>query len=82
MVAIILPGVVQVMNNTPMRGLILVLFMLMGAWICFHTTTPEHSFLGRYAGGWFVYAMSVLDAYRWARYRYEFLKAKKAKGAS
>jgi hypothetical protein len=70
-IAIVLPGVGQVLNNTPTRGLFMVFFMLVGAWICFHTTTPEHSFLGRYAGGWFVYAISILDAYRFARVRYE-----------
>jgi hypothetical protein len=73
-VAIFLPGVGQVLNNTPKRGLVMVLFMLVGAWICFKTTTPEHSFLGRYAGGWFVYAISIFDAYKWARVRYEVYK--------
>jgi hypothetical protein len=73
-VAIILPGVGQVLNNTPRRGLFLIFFMLVGAWICYNTTTPEHSFLGRYAGGLFVYAMSILDAYKWARYRYEYFR--------
>lgn len=73
-VAILLPGVGQVLNNTPTRGLIMVFFMLVGAWICYNTTTPEHSFLGRFAAGWFIYAMSILDAYRWARYRFEYFK--------
>ena len=73
-VAILLPGVGQVLNDTPKRGLTMLLFMLALAWICYHLTTPEHSFLGRYAGGWFVYAMSILDAYKWARYRYEYYK--------
>lgn len=70
-IAIILPGAGQVLNNTPTRGLLMIFFMLVGAWICFNTTTPEHSFLGRYAGGWFVYAISILDAYRFARVRHE-----------
>ena len=73
-IAIILPGVGQVLNNTPTRGLFMVFFMLVGAWICFNTTTPAHSFLGRYAGGWFVYAISIMDAYKWARVRYEIYK--------
>ena len=74
LVAICLPGVGQVINNYPTRGLILIFFMLVGTWISFNTTTPEHSVLGRYAAGWFVYAMSILDAYKWARYRYELYK--------
>ncbi|MBW1785245.1 MAG: hypothetical protein JRK53_01295 [Deltaproteobacteria bacterium] len=73
-IAIVLPGVGQVLNNTPTRGLFMIFFMLVGAWICFNTTTPEHSFLGRYAGGWFVYAISILDAYRFARVRSEVFK--------
>ena len=39
-------------------------------WVSYHLTTPDHSLLGRYAGGWFVYAMSLLDAYKWARVRH------------
>lgn len=81
-VAMVLPGGGQVMNNTPLRGLVMIFFMIVGAWICFHTTTPDHSFLGRYAGGWFVYAMSVLDAYKWARYRFEYQGLDTVDGAS
>ncbi|WP_214366821.1 hypothetical protein [Pseudonocardia sp. H11422] len=67
-VAIILPGVGQVLNRTPLRGLVFVFYMVLLGTITYHLTTPEHSFLGRYAGGLFVYAVSVLDAYRWAAY--------------
>ena len=73
-VALLLPGVGQVVNGTPLRGLTMLFFMgLLGSFTLL-TTTPEHSFLGRYAGGLFVYAMSVMDAYRWARYRHELFK--------
>jgi TctA family transporter len=71
-IALVLPGVGQVVNNTPMRGLIMLFFMGLLGLFTFLTTTPEHSFLGRYAGGLFVYAISVMDAYRWARYRWEY----------
>ncbi len=74
LIAIILPGMGQVLNNTPKRGLTMLLFMLILAWLCFHLTTPQHSVLGRYAGGWFVYAVSIMDAYKWARYRYEHFR--------
>ncbi len=72
--AIFLPGVGQVMNNTPGRGLLMVFFMIMLGMVTFYTTTPEHSVLGRFSGGIFIYAMSVIDAYRWSRYRWEFFK--------
>ena len=69
-IAILLPGVGQVANNTPQRGFLMVFSILSLGWISYHLTGPDHSFAGRYAGGLFVYAMSVLDAYRWARYRW------------
>ena len=78
LVAILLPGVGQVVNNTPARGLMMVFSILVLGWISYHLTTPEHSLLGRYSGGIFVYAISVLDAYRWARYRSSFFARKAA----
>ena len=75
LIAIILPGVGHVLNNSPKRGFVMLFFTLILAWITYNLTTPQHSFLGRYAGGLFVYAMSILDAYKWARYRYEYHKA-------
>ena len=70
--ALVLPGIGQVINNTPLRGLAMVSFMILLGWVSFHTTTLEHSFLGRYSGGLFIYAISIMDAYRWARYRWEY----------
>jgi hypothetical protein len=46
--------------------------MMSLAWVTLHLAPPEASFVGRYAGGFFIYAISVMDAYRWARYRWEF----------
>jgi hypothetical protein len=73
-VAIVLPGVGQVLNRAPVRGLIFVFYMLLLGTITYQLTTPEHSFLGRFAGGLFVYAISVMDAYRLAAHR-EHLRA-------
>ena len=72
--AILLPGSGQLLNATPVRGLVMVLFMILLGWVSYYTTTPEHSFVGRYAGGFFVYAISIMDAYRWARVRSELFK--------
>ena len=71
LVAIVLPGVGQVLNRQPMRGLMMVFFMLVLAVVCYQLTTPEHSVLGRVAGGWFIYALSIMDAYQFARRRWE-----------
>lgn len=70
-VALVLPGMGQVVNGTPGRGLMMLFFMILLGTFTFLTTTADQSFLGRYAGGLFIYAIAVMDAYRWARYRYE-----------
>jgi len=76
-IAILFPGVGQVMNNMTLRGLAMISFMVLLGWVTYYTTTPEHSYLGRYAGGFFVYAISIVDAYRWARYRWVFFGKQK-----
>ena len=70
-VAILLPGCGQVLNRQPERGIRFLFFILLFGWLSFHLTTPAHSFLGRYAGGIFIYSLAVLDAYKWARMRWE-----------
>ncbi len=70
LVAIVLPGVGQVLNNTPWRGLMMLFFMLMLGVITYNLAAPGVSVVGRFAGGLFVYAISVMDAYYWARYRW------------
>jgi hypothetical protein len=71
LVAILLPGVGHLMNNQATRAFLFVTSIASLGWISYHLTTPEHSFLGRYAGGLFVYAISILDAYKTAKLRWE-----------
>lgn len=71
MISIVLPGMGQVVNGFPTRGLVMLFFMMLMAVLCYQLTTPEHSILGRYAGGWFIYALSIMDAYQWARRQWE-----------
>jgi hypothetical protein len=70
-IAIVLPGAGHVFSGMPGRGLVFVFFMLLFGWITLHLTTPDQSLVGRYAGGLFVYAISIMDAYKWARLRWE-----------
>ncbi|MFZ5791751.1 MAG: hypothetical protein ACOY3L_13750 [Pseudomonadota bacterium] len=70
-IAILLPAVGQIFNGDSKRAFMFAFSILSLGWISYHLTTPEHSFLGRYAGGIFVYCVSVLDAYRIARLRWE-----------
>ncbi|MGL4312115.1 MAG: hypothetical protein ACRCSU_16665 [Paracoccaceae bacterium] len=69
-VAVILPGVGQVLNRQPVRGLIFVFFIILLGGFTLKTAAPEVSVVGKFAGGLFVWAMSILDAYRFARIRH------------
>lgn len=68
-VAIVLPGMGQVLNGMLVRAWVMLFFALTLGVVTHHLTTPEHSFVGRHAGGLFIYAIMVMDAYLWARYR-------------
>jgi len=70
-VAILLPGCGQVLNRQPERGFRFLFFILLLGWITYHLTTPAHTMVGRLAGGIFIYSLAVLDAYKWARVRWE-----------
>ena len=69
--AIILPGSGQVLNREPMRGLIFVFFIILLGAYTLKTAAPEVSLVGKYAGGLFVWAMAIFDAYKRARIRFE-----------
>lgn len=70
-VAVVLPGVGQVLNRQPVRGLTFLFFMLLLGGYTLKTAAPDVSIVGKLAGGLFVYAMSLYDAYRHARIRTE-----------
>jgi hypothetical protein len=77
-VAIILPGMGQVLNRQPVRGLVFVCFAVLLGAFTLKTAAPEVSFVGKVSGGLFVWAMAVLDAYRTARIRHEVWKHRNA----
>jgi hypothetical protein len=76
LIAILLPGMGQVINNTPAKGLVMVCFMVILGLITFNLAQPHISMVGKLAGGIFIYALSVMDAYYWAKYRWEHFKIK------
>ncbi len=76
-VGALLPGMGQVLNGMNTRALTFIFFMFMLGMVSWHLTTPAHSFVGRHAGGFLVYAISVVDAYRLARWRYELQRARR-----
>lgn len=69
--AVILPGTGQVLNREPLRGLIFLFFILLLGGFTLKTAAPEVSIIGKLAGGIFVWAMSIFDAYKRARVRRE-----------
>lgn len=69
--AVVLPGSGQVMNRQPVRGLIFVFFILLLGGFTLVTAQPTVSIVGKLAGGIFVYAMAIYDAYKHARIRHE-----------
>ena len=46
-------------------------FIIILGLITFNLAQPHISMVGKLSGGIFIYAISVLDAYYWARYRME-----------
>jgi hypothetical protein len=70
LLSIILPGAGHVAIGEARRGLAFASFVLLFSFLTYMTTTPEQSFIGRHAGGLFVWALSIPDAYRRARVRF------------
>lgn len=70
-VALVLPGMGQVLNREPFRGLIFAFFVLLLGAFTMLTADPDASWIGRLSGGLFVHAMAMLDAYKRARIRAE-----------
>ena len=64
--AIVLPGAGHVAMGRVRRALGFIFFMLVLGWITSHFAAPTVSFVGRHAAGFFVYAVSITDAYRLA----------------
>jgi hypothetical protein len=70
-VAIVLPGVGQIMNNQASRGLLFAFTAVALGYVTSKYAAPDASIVGRYAGGFFIYAVALMDAYRWAKVRWE-----------
>jgi hypothetical protein len=68
--AIVLPASGHVMLGVPARGLQFLFFMVILGWITTKLAPADAGFIGRHAGGFLIYALSILDAYRIARIRH------------
>ncbi len=69
--SVVLPGTGQVLNRQPARGLMFLFFIILLGGFTLKTAPPDVSIVGKFAGGIFVWAMSVFDAYKHARIRSE-----------
>ena len=67
--AIVLPASGHVILGVPVRGLQFLFFMVILAWVTAKIAPADASFIGRHAGGFLIYALSILDAYKLARIR-------------
>jgi hypothetical protein len=65
--ALVLPGAGHVAARDATRGLAFAFFVVLFSIVSYMTTTPDQTFIGRHAGGLFVWALSIPDAYRRAR---------------
>ena len=72
---VLLPGVGPLAAGRPLRGLSFAFFTMLLGFLTVQIAPPEASFIGRHAGGLFVWALSIPDAYRIARLRYAAWRA-------
>jgi hypothetical protein len=68
-IAAVLPGMGHVICGAARRGMMLQVFMILGAFVTWHLAPPAVSLAGKLAGGLFVYALSLPEVYRLARSR-------------
>ena len=69
--AILLPGSGYVLNGQVRRGFTMQMFMVALAFVSWHLAAPGASFIGKLAGGLFVYALTIPESYSVARARWQ-----------
>jgi hypothetical protein len=72
--AVVLPGSGHVLQGRAPRGLMFLFFTIILGWASSHVMPETVSFFGRHIGGIFIYGMSVIDAYKWSRVKWEVWK--------
>jgi hypothetical protein len=70
LIAAVAPGSGHWAVGVIQRGVMFAWFMFVLGWISWRLTGPEISPIGKLSGGLLVYAVSILDAYRIARFRW------------
>jgi hypothetical protein len=75
--AIVLPGSGHVLQGRAPRGLMFLFFTIILGWASSHVMPETASFFGRHIGGIFIYGMSIIDAYKWSKVKWEVWKHEK-----
>jgi len=70
LIAAVAPGSGHWAVGQIQRGAMFAWFMVILGWISWRMTGAEVSPIGRLSGGLLIYAISILDAYRIARFRW------------
>jgi hypothetical protein len=73
-IALLLPGMGQIANGQATRGLLFAFTTVALGYVTAKYAAPDVSVVGRYAGGFFIYAVAIMDAYRWAKVRWEIFR--------
>ena len=61
---IFIPGSGYVFLGRPMRGLVMLFWMIIFGYLTFHYSSPDISFVGRISGGMAVWFLSVVEVYK------------------
>ncbi|GAB2178055.1 hypothetical protein [Dongia sp. agr-C8] len=80
LIAVLAPGSGHWAVGNIQRGMMFAWFMFILGWVTWRITGPEVSAIGKLSGGLIVYAVSILDAYRIARFRWANFKSGRAAG--
>lgn len=72
--SICLPGSGHVLLGMTQRGLTFLFFTVVFGWVSLRLMPESASFFSRHVGGILVYGLSVIDAYRLARLRWEIFQ--------
>ena len=65
----LIPGAGHVALGLATRGLMFLFFIIVLGWVSSRLLPENFSFFSRHAGGFFIYGLSVLDAYKIAKVR-------------
>lgn len=70
LIAILLPGFGHVVCGKTRRGFIMQMFMISLAFVTWHLAASDRDLVGKLAGGLFIYALSIPEAFYMAKLRW------------